>query len=95
MAVCVRPSVKSVSQSATIVAEMIKSVAARCSHMMSALRGERVGSKADDITDRLREWDSDKGEGVQKSQIFADVISEWSQRQEETPLRSCGRERLL
>ena len=40
MAVCVRPSVKSVSQSATIVAEMIKSVAARCSHMMSALRGE-------------------------------------------------------
>ena len=35
-------------------------------HMTSALRGEGVGSKADstDSTDRLREWDRDKGEGV-------------------------------
>ena len=24
------------------------------------------------------EWDSDKGEGVQKSQMFADVTCEWS-----------------
>ena len=27
-------------------------------------------------TDRLREWDSYKGEGVQKSQLFKDVICE-------------------
>ena len=30
--------------------------------------------KCDDSTDRLREWDSDKGEGVQKSENYADVI---------------------
>ena len=31
--------------------------------------------KTNDSTDRLREWDSDKGgEGVQKSENFADVI---------------------
>ena len=40
--------------------------------MTSALRGEGVGSKADDSTDRLREW----GEGS-KIRIFADVIHEW------------------
>ena len=33
--------------------------------MTSALKG--VGSKADNCTDRLREWDSDKGERVKKS----------------------------
>ena len=43
--------------------------------MTSALRGREVGwSKRDDSTDRLREWDSDKGEGVQKFENFADVI---------------------
>ena len=37
--------------------------------------GEGGGwSKRDDSTDRLREWDSDKGEGVQKSENFPDVI---------------------
>ena len=41
------------------------------------LGGGGVGSKADDSTDRLCEWDSDKGEVVQKSQIFADIICEW------------------
>ena len=47
--------------------------------MTSALRGREGGwSKRDDSTDRLREWDSDKGERVQKSQIFADVICERS-----------------
>ena len=36
----------------------------RCrSHMTSALRAEGIGLKADDTTDRLHEWDSDKGEG--------------------------------
>ena len=44
--------------------------------MTSALRGEGVGSKAEDSTDRLREWDNDKGQGVQKSQISEDVIGE-------------------
>ena len=29
----------------------------------SALRGRGVGSKADNSTDGLREWDSNKGEG--------------------------------
>ena len=43
--------------------------------MTSALRGREGGwSKHDDSTDRLREWDRDKGEGVQKSENFADVI---------------------
>ena len=44
--------------------------------MTSALRGREGGwSKRDDSTDRLRDWDSDKGgEGVQKSENFADVI---------------------
>ena len=40
-----------------------------------ALRGREGGwSKRDNISDRLREWDSDKGDGVQKSENFADVI---------------------
>ena len=40
--------------------------------MMSALGG---GSpKADDSTDKFLECDSDKGEGVKKSENFADVI---------------------
>ena len=44
-------------------------------YMTSARRGREGGSpKRDDSTDRLREWDSDKGEGVQKSENFADVI---------------------
>ena len=44
-------------------------------YMTSALRGREGGwPKRDDSTDRLREWDSDRGEGVQKSQNFADVI---------------------
>ena len=30
--------------------------------------------KRDISTDRLREWDSDKGGGVQKSEKFVDVI---------------------
>ena len=43
--------------------------------MTSAVRGREGGwSKRDDSTDRLREWDSDKGEGVQKSKTFAGVI---------------------
>ena len=44
--------------------------------MTSALRGREGGwSKRDDSTDRLRDWDSDKGgEGGQKSENFADVI---------------------
>ena len=43
--------------------------------MTSALRGREGGwSKRDDSTDRLREWDSDKGGGVQKSKNFANVI---------------------
>ena len=48
--------------------------------MTSALRGREGGwSKRDDSTDRLREWDSDKeGEGVQKSENFADVLYVWS-----------------
>ena len=33
-----------------------------------------AGSNADNSNERLREWDSDKVEGVQKSQIYADVI---------------------
>ena len=38
--------------------------------MTSALRG-RVGLEADDSTDRLLEWDSDKGGGgVKKIPIF-------------------------
>ena len=53
--------------------------------MTSALR--RVSSKADDSTDRLREWDSDKGEGIQKSQIFADVICERPKRSREKAMR--------
>ena len=37
--------------------------------MTSALRGREGGwSKRDGSTDRLREWDSDKGEGIQKSE---------------------------
>ena len=44
--------------------------------MTTALRGRGVGSKADTNTDQLREWDSDKVEGVQKSQINADLICE-------------------
>ena len=44
--------------------------------MTSALRGRGVSSKAEDSTDRLREWDNDKGQGVQKSQISADFICE-------------------
>ena len=43
--------------------------------MMSALRGEGDGSKADNSTDRLREWEW-RGERVQKFQISADVICE-------------------
>ena len=43
--------------------------------MTSALRGrEGSWSKRDNSTDRLREWDSDKGGEVQKSENFADVI---------------------
>ena len=45
--------------------------------MTSVLRGEGGGvtPKADDSTDKLRECDSDKGgEGVRKSENFADVI---------------------
>ena len=41
--------------------------------MTSALRGEGVGPKADDSTDRLRE--SYMGEGVQYPENFADVIN--------------------
>ena len=38
-------------------------------------RGERGGSgKADKDTNKLREWDSDKGEGI-KSENVADVIN--------------------
>ena len=47
-------------------------------HMMSALREEGVDWKADYITDRLSECDSDNGEGVQKSQNYLDVIWKWS-----------------
>ena len=44
--------------------------------MTSALRGREGGwSKRDDSTDRLREWDSDKGEGVKKSENVVDVVS--------------------
>ena len=43
-------------------------------YMTSSLRGEGVIQNHDKSTDRLRDWDSDKGEGVQKSQTFADVI---------------------
>ena len=43
--------------------------------MTSALRGrEGCWSKRDDSTNRLRKWDSDGGEGVQKSENVADVI---------------------
>ena len=44
--------------------------------MTSSLRGREKGwPKRDTSTDRLREWDSDNGgEGVQKSENFADVI---------------------
>ena len=43
--------------------------------MTSTLRGRGLGSRADANTDRLCEWDSDKGGGmVQKSQIYADVM---------------------
>ena len=43
-------------------------------YMTSALRGREGGCpKHDDSTDRLREWDSDKG-WVQKSENFAYVI---------------------
>ena len=39
--------------------------------MTSALRQREGGwSKRDDSTDRLREWDSDKGGGGQKIQNF-------------------------
>ena len=38
--------------------------------------GEGVGIKSEDSTDRLCEWDTDKGEGIQKSQIFANVTYE-------------------
>ena len=46
--------------------------------MLSTLRG--LGSKGDDSTSRLREWDCDKEEGVLKYQIFADAICERSSR---------------
>ena len=42
--------------------------------MTSALREKGVDQKADDSTDRLRECDSDKGEGVEKWQNVMDVI---------------------
>ena len=43
--------------------------------MTSAPRGREGGwSKRDDSIDRLREWDSDRGEGVQKSENIADAI---------------------
>ena len=46
------------------------------SHMTSALRGREGGCpKHDDSTDRLREWDSDKGGVVQKAEKFVDIIS--------------------
>ena len=45
--------------------------------MTSALRGE-VGLIAENITDRLRERDSDEGDGVQNADYFADVIYGWS-----------------
>ena len=41
------------------------------SHMSSASSPSGGG------TDRMREWDSEKGDGVQISQIYADVIFEW------------------
>ena len=44
--------------------------------MTSALRGGNGLTRRDNTTDRLREWDSDKEGGVQKSQNFADVICE-------------------
>ena len=44
-------------------------------HMMSTLGGGPP--KADDSTDKLQECDSDKGEGVKKSENFADVICTW------------------
>ena len=45
--------------------------------MTSALWGREGGwPKRDDSTDRLREWDSNKGgEGVQKSENYANVIN--------------------
>ena len=49
----------------------------RCrSHMTSALRAEGIGLKADDTTDRLHEWDSDKGEGSKNPKFFTDAICE-------------------
>ena len=61
--------------------------------MISAPRGEGVGSKADNSTDRLREWVSDKEGEVKKSQIFADVICERPQEKERQDLTNLGREK--
>ena len=38
--------------------------------------GRGFGLEEDHSTDRLREWDSDKAEEVQKSQMLAEVISD-------------------
>ena len=45
--------------------------------MKSAIGGGGGSPKRDNRTDRLREWDSDKGEGVQKSQNLRDFIYGW------------------
>ena len=58
------------------------------------MRGGEVGSKADNSTDRLHEWDIDK-EGVQKSQILADVICDrplTSKERQKGPYLQRGRE---
>ena len=48
--------------------------------MTSALRLGGGNPKFDDSTDKLRDWDIEKGGGVQKSQNFGDVIyGGWSQ----------------
>ena len=43
--------------------------------MTSALQGEGGSGKADEGTDKLLEWDSNKGEEVRKSGNFWDVIN--------------------
>ena len=48
---------------------------------MSTFEGVGV-RKADDMIDRLREWDGGKGKRVEKFKSFADVIGRRPQREE-------------
>ena len=47
--------------------------------------GEGIGSKADNNTDRLREWNNDKGEGYKNPHFSALFIFGWPLGAKSTP----------